>query len=221
MKLLNVNKKGLKFLISKKQKKAGKKIKQARDLVLEDHIVKLIEELEKKQKTKQTIDSVVKKSKKTAIKTKKSKDKKIKEKEQDFYNNRLSYGNLEKASIYSQIIINPFVGFMYKSNIKENKEFYSHLMRTEITVTDALGEKNLASSEMMDNYARKTTLNFLMGAPLFGIGGVNDISVEERELMNFNMYDRTQKEIYLAKVALIGFGREKTMHAPTMDKEAA
>ena len=126
---------------------------------------------------------------------------------------KVYYEALEKAGIYEQLIINPFVGFSYKSNIKENQEFYQHFEGVDISVTDKLGEKNLASNEMIDNYQRKATLNTFMGTPMFGWGGMNNISVEERDLVNFSMYDRAIKLVYLAKASLLGFG-EKTMHAP-------
>ena len=118
---------------------------------------------------------------------------------------RYEYEALEKAGIYSQLTINPFVGFVYKSNIIENREFYSHLSGTDIKEASAAAT---VSSEEMDSYAKKITLNFLMGTDM------NDVSVEEKEKMFFAMYDTTQKQVYFAKVDMLGFGHDKTMHAP-------
>jgi len=177
--------------------------------IKEEHLVKIIEKIEKKLIQKKTIEEKVKQTK---TKLKKPK-KKITIK--DFYGklSKTSY-NTQSSDVYSQIKINPFVGFIYKSNIKENNELYTSENYQEARVSEANGEHNLASSQMMDNYAQKFTLNFLMGTTM------NDISIEEKELMMFNLYDPCQKQIYLAKVCLLGFGHEKTMHAPIEEKTA-
>jgi len=214
-----------------KKKKRKKLVLPKKDLVLEEHIVKLIEEAENKKAIKKTIEAVVStKPKKKAKKesSKEEKENKTKKTKQSPYGHRRfdrEYRNLEDASIYSQVIINPFVGFVYKSNVKDSKETYAHLMHSEIAekTPNALGEKNLASHKMMDDYALKVTLNFLTGiSPLFGIGG--DVSIEEKDQMKFNLYDRAQNVIYQAKVAILGFGYSntclKTMHAPMHEKAA-
>lgn len=179
-----------------------KQNKRLAKLILEEHIVNLIKKLETKPKSK--IEKIIKKTKpkiEIEIKTKKTKQ------TQDTYSfASREYQSLEKAGVYSQLIINQFVGFIYKSNVRENKEFYSQ--QAELTISDQLGGKNLASSETMDNYARKFTLNFLFGAD------VNDISIEEKERMKNNLYDQAQNILYQAKVSLLGFGTFKTMHAP-------
>ncbi|MBW2977916.1 hypothetical protein KY331_03665, partial [Candidatus Woesearchaeota archaeon] len=149
------------------KKKSKKKVKEK--LVLEEHIKKIIEELEKK--SKDTIETVVKKAKpKKKQETKETK--KPKKAKSAVYGRRFDteYRSLEEAGIYTQVTINPFVGFVYKRNVKENEESYSHLAADK--TRDTLGEKNLASSQMMDGYAQKFTLNFLVGT------NMNDISIE-------------------------------------------
>ena len=110
--------------------------------------------------------------------------------------------------MYSQISISAFTGFIYKSNVAQNSDFYKHLENDYGISNEPNSERNLVSSEMMDDYARKFTLNFLIGSDM------NDISVEVKEKMFNAMYDQTSKLIYLTKVELIGFGHEKTMHVP-------
>ena len=208
---------------SKKQKKGKNSKRPVRRLKinedLDEHIVKLIEESLGKKEIKQSIDAVVKKEKPKKSKTKSKKSKTAsKGKTKDIYGQGSKgdeYKSLQGAGVYDQVKFSPFVGFLYKSNIKENKEFYDHLNKSpELKMGDDLGERNLVSSEIMKNYAAKTSLNFLIGEGLMGIGGMNSISVEEKELMNFNLYDRIQKAVYLAEITLLGFGTDKTMHAP-------
>jgi hypothetical protein len=206
----------------KKRKKNSKRTVE-KDIVLEEHVVKLIEK-QNKQVIKNSIDAVVKKEK---PKNKKSVVKKAKPKGKikDVYGGagrRDEYKGLQGAGVYDQIKFSPFIGFLYKSNIKNNNEFYEHLAQNKDPELkrDGFGERNFLSSEMVKNYARKTTLNFLMGEAMMGIGGVNDISVEEKELMNFNLYDRAQKAVYLAELKILGFGTDKTMNAPLLDKAA-
>ena len=208
--------------MEKKQKKGKKKLvlktpKPKPDLALEEHIARLIEEAENKKSIKQSIDSVVKttKPKKTKSEKRPKEENKRKKSEESPYGRRrldTEYRGLEDANVYNQVIINPFVGFVYKSNVKENRESYTHLMRSEIAekTPDKLGERNLASSETMDEYAQKFSLNLLIGTSM------NIISVEEKELVFFNLYDRSQQQIYLAKIAILGFGYQR-MHAPMAD----
>ena len=174
---------------------------------LEEHIVKLIEAIEKKKVVKKTIEAIVKK-KKVKAEEKTSKEKKAKD---VVYRRwaRTEYSALEKASVYAQVKIDPFVGFVYKSNVRDNNEFYAHL-ESEILVESA-GERNLASDTVMENYARKMTLNFLF------MSDVNDVSVEEKETMTFNLYDVTQKAVYLAKVRLLGFA--PALEAPPVENK--
>lgn len=200
----------------KKKRKtvSGKQTKPLqRDSALEEHIKKILEKETDKKAIKDSIEAVVKKDK---PETKAEKSKKGKEKKSKGVYGRTGkdeeYRGLKEAGIYNQVVINPFVGFVYKSNIKENSEFYEHLSyKGELKAGDELGEKNLASDRMMDEYAVKFSLNFLVGT------NMNDISVEEKELMFFNLYDQSLQHIYLAKVAILGFGYNntilKTMHA--------
>ena len=186
-----------------KKKVSKKKALTKKELVLEEHIMKIIEELEKKPKD--TIETVVKKEKpKKEAEEKKSK--KTKKGKNAVYGRGKDseYKGLEDSGIYNQVTINPFVGFVYKRNVKENDEVYTHLAAAADKTRDMLGEKNLASSEMMDGYAQKFTLNFLVGTDM------NDITIEEKEMMKFNLYDQSQKHIYLAKIALMGFGYTNT-----------
>jgi len=195
------------------KKKVSKK--KAEKLVLDEHIAKIIEELEKKPKD--TIEAVVKKAKpKKEAKEEKKKTRKAKGM---VYGRGSDYKGLEGSGIYNQVTINPFVGFVYKRNVKENDDVYNHLASQAADKTrDMLGERNLASNQMMDGYAQKFTLNFLAGTDM------NDISVEEKEMMKFNLYDQAQKHIYFAKIALLGFGYNntslKTLHAPMHEKAA-
>lgn len=222
---------------SKKLKKIKIKTKPSKDLALEEHIIRLLEEQNKKA-IKESIDSVVKKEEKKKEVKEKKKPTKAKSKKSIY--GRLGkadkeYHSLREASIYSQITINPFVGFVYKPNIKDNKEVYEHLQyesALESHQFDKLGDKNLASSKMMDEYGMKVTLNFLTGSVMM-TDGMNQISVEEKELMFFNLYDRTQNLLYVAKLKIMGFGDQgqaygtkfattlKTMHAPMQEKKAA
>ena len=218
-------------------KKLAKPKKQSRDLALEEHIQKLLEKEQNKRAIKQSIDAVVKKEEKKQTKNKKPS--KAKRKKQENIYGRLGkadkeYHSLREAGVYSQITINPFIGFVYKSNIKANSEVYEHLQygsALEGHRVDKLGEKNLASSQMMDEYGMKVTLNFLAGSAMM-TDGMNPISVEEKELMFFNLYDRTQNLLYVAKLKIMGFGDQgqaygtmfsttlKTMHAPMEDRAA-
>jgi len=210
-----------------KDKKNSKKEIKIDSKDLEEHIIKLIEKQENKESIKKSIDSVVKKEKPEAKKEKK----KTKEKGKKSIYGRIGkadkeYHGLRNSGIYSQIEINPFIGFVYKSNIKENNESYNHLINSALSESkaDKLGEQNLASHKTMDDYALKVTLNFLTGvSPLFGMGG--GVSIEEKEMMKFNLYDRSQNVIYEAKIAIMGFGYNnvtlKTMHAPMHEKKAA
>lgn len=192
-----------------------KRVKKSKSLVLEEHIVNLIERYQKsKKEIKQSIDSVVKKeNKKVKVKAKK----KVKVKTKDVYGKsgkRDEYRSLQGTGVYDQIRFSPFAGFFYRSNIKNNDEFYKHLETSEIKAhRDELGEHNLVSSQGMQEYAKKTTMNALLGEAMMGIGGMNHISVEEKELMNFQMYDITQKQLYLAEIGFLGFNGNRVMHA--------
>jgi hypothetical protein len=195
----------------KNSKKPVRRLKTDRDLG--EEVVKLLEKHNKKE-IKQSIDTVVKKeSKKREVKAKKAKKRKVKTK--DIYGKgtkRDEYRGLQGAGVYDQIKFSPFVGFIYKSNIKGNGEFYQHLeyQGAEIKAGDELADRNLVSSERMDDYGRKSMLNFLMGEAMMGIGGMNPLSVEEKEVMKFQLYDRTQSILYTAKLKMMGFGDQMT-----------
>ena len=202
-----------------KQEKTAKKIEQINvqkqpvqtkrlsDLVLEEHIVKLLQRQNKPKE--KTIEDKVKKEE-TKETFEKQKKQKRSDNVKDSYSSFLKkeYASLDKASVYSQISISAFTGFIYKSNVAQNSDFYKHLENDYGISNEPNSERNLVSSEMMDDYARKFTLNFLIGSDM------NDISVEVKEKMFNAMYDQTSKLIYLTKVELIGFGHEKTMHVP-------
>jgi len=193
---------------TKKRVKNSKPRLKSKDSALEEHVAELIEK-QNKTEIKQSIDAVVKKeNKKAEVKEKKPK----KAKTNDVYGKQSkdNYHSLQGAGVYEQIRFSPFVGFLYKSNIKANDEFYQHLEAAEFKAhRDELADHNLASSETMDQYAKKFTFNLLMGTDM------NPISVEEKELMFFNLYDPTQRQIYIAKISLLGFNGDKIMHAPT------
>ncbi len=200
------------------KEKRAKRQKSIRNLALEEHLASIIQRLEG-EKTQLNLEKVVKSAslnKSANRERKKSVSKAIKTKaKQEFYKRHhisdSNYTPLEKFGIYSQFIISPFAGFAYKSNIKENYEFYSHLRAQDEAINTPLSERAIVSGQMMDDYARKFTLNFLFGADM------NDISIKEKELMLFSMYDPTQKLLYLAKLSFLGFGTEKMLHAPARD----
>ncbi len=202
----------------KRAKKSKPKLKTTIDSAVEEHIKKIVEVSQSKKEIKQSIDDVVKKENKK-VKKEKTKAKKTKGKTKDIYGKgvkRDEYGGLQGAGVYDQVRFSPFVGFLYKSNIKGNSEFYEHLAydkSSELKAGDDLGERNLVSSEGMQEYAKKTTMNALLGEALMGIGGMNPISVEEKELMNFQLYDPTQKQLYLAEIGSLGFNGDRVMHA--------
>lgn len=185
------------------QKQDSVQNKKQLDFLLEEHIVKLLQKTEKPKE--KTIEDKVKKEKAEETKVKEKKQEKTSV--HDSYSSFLKkeYASLDRASVYSQISISAFTGFIYRSNVVQNSDFYRHL--ESAIANEPNSERNLVSSEMMDEYARKFTLNFLFGTDM------NNISVEAKEKMFNAMYDTTQKQIYLAKVELIGFGHEKTMHA--------
>ncbi|MBW2966661.1 hypothetical protein KY342_06170 [Candidatus Woesearchaeota archaeon] len=212
---------------TKKEKKSNSKGLDKRDL--DEHIVKLIEK-QNKRAIKDSIDSVVKRLKKKQVKSKKVK---ARNKIKDVYGGigkRDEYKGLQGTGVYDQIKFSPFVGFLYKSNIKDNNEFYEHLAQNKNPELkkDGLGERYLASSEQMNDYGRKTMLNFLIGAPMM-TSGMSAVTFEEMEVMKFNLYDRTQNILYTAKLKIMGFGDQsqafgsmitttlKTMHAPVND----
>lgn len=187
-----------------------KKSEELTDKALEEHIEKLVAKT--KELPKKTIEEKVKKTKKEQVQ-----EKKIKEKDKTI---EIEYGKQEYArirTIHQQVMIDPYKGFAYKSNVKTNEEFYSHLTST-IKTPDKQGENHIVSSENMDSYAHKTMLNFVIGEALMGIGSMNPVTVEEKEKMAFSLYDPTQKAMYFAKIALTGWGYQvigttlKTMH---------
>lgn len=226
---LDYEDRGLSKMASKKQKKGknSKEIKQ-KDLALEEHIVKLLERQNKKE-IKQSIDAVVRKEKPKKAESKPKKEQKIKERIRDIYAKGLrdEYRSLHGAGVYDQIKFSPFVGLLYKSNIKENNEFYQHLEYGAVLEkhhASLAGERNLVSSEGMDDYGRNTMLNFLIGSPTM-TSGMCAVSFEEMEVMKFNLYDKTQNVLYIAKLKIMGFGDQmtvlKTMHAPMDESKAA
>jgi hypothetical protein len=216
---------------SKNSKKPVRRLKTDRHL--DEHVVKIIEESDKKE-IKQSIDAVVKKaSKKREVKAKKAKKNK-KGRIKDIYgkgSKRDEYRGLQGAGVYDQIKFSNFTGFIYKSNIKGNAEFYQHLGYESALEKHQVGsgEKNLVSSEGLDDYGRKTMMNFLIGSPMM-TSGMSAVTFEEMEVTKFSLYDRTQNILYTAKLRIMGFGDQgqafgsfgttlKTMHAPR-DKAA-
>lgn len=196
---------------TKKQKNISKKrsisSEDISDLIKEEHILDIIKKLEKNRDTKDITDKV-KKEKKDDEEDKKPKKDKISSKVKDAYSlgkntGNTSYSGLEDSGLYSQINISYFTGFIYKSNIKGNDEFYQHLAAgKDYSNGDQTGEHNLASSRMMDQVGWKFTLNFLIGTDM------NDVSVEEKERVKNNLYDPAQKIIYFAKIEHMGFGNQ-------------
>jgi len=218
----------------KRVKKSRPRLKTTIDSAVEEHISELIEKTAGKKEIKQSIDAVVKKeSKKTETKAKKQR--KAKAKTKDVYGKgvkRDEYRGLQGAGVYDQIKFSPFIGFLYRSNIKANDEFYEHLKYGNVLEKHQAGqgEKNLVSSEGMDDYGRNTMLNFLIGSSMM-TSGMNAVTFEEMEIMKFNLYDRTQNILYTAKLKIMGFGDQsaavgsitttlKTMHPPADDKAA-
>ena len=200
----------------KRAENSKPRLKNTIDSAVEEHITKIVKKQSKKE-IKQSIDAVVKKEKPKKKEVKeKTKIKKTKNTKEVYgkHSRKEEYQSLQGTGIYDQIKFSPFSGFLYRSNIKANSEFYEHLEIDRIkSQRDELGEHNLVSSEVMQEYAKKTTMNTLLGEGLMGIGGMNPVSVEEKELMNFQMYDPTQKQIYLAELGLLGFNGSRVMHA--------
>ncbi|MBW2981606.1 hypothetical protein KY343_01875 [Candidatus Woesearchaeota archaeon] len=216
----------------KRAKKTKPKLNPKKDLVLEEHVVKLLEK-QNKREIKQSIDAVVKKEAKKETKTKKTKKPKVKTK--DIYRKarKDEYRGLQGSGVYDQIKFSNFSGFIYKSNIKGNDEFYQSIGYENVLEKHQAGqaERNIVSSEELDNYGRKTMMNFLIGSPMM-TSGMSAVSFEEMEMTKFSLYDRTQNLLYTAKLKIMGFGDQssafgamfsttlKTMHAPMNDKAA-
>ena len=95
---------------------------------------------------------------------------------------------------------------LYKNKTKATESSYEEIVRNlDELQTDDLGEKEIVQEDDLMNYLRKFMMNQFVGQDM------NDISIEEKEKMNY--YVLFNKEWVMMKIPLLGLG-EKTYHAP-------
>jgi len=92
-------------------------------------------------------------------------------------------------------------GFVYVSNVKDNSEFYSHLIDGTQAGKASSSKEFILLEKDVEKYALKLSLNGMLGQWCY-----QDITMEEKDRMNNWMYDPTNKQLYMAKLTLLGIG---------------
>ena len=200
------------FIVAKKQKhmlssekriKTSKKIRKSDDIIV---VAKLpIEEVIIQTTTAKEINGALRKIKDNIeVKIQKTKEKTNNKSGElysqarrliaNVYSNPLKIKKLDYETLYSYL------------ESKETSSDYEEIVRKlEELQTDELGEKEIVQEDELMNYLRKFMLNQFVGQDM------NDISVEQKERMNY--YVLFNKQWVMIKIPLLGLG-EKTYHAP-------
>ena len=200
------------FIVGKKQKsmlslekhtKISKKIKKSDDIIV---VAKLpIENVIIQTTTAKEVRKAIKKLKENV----ETKIEKVKEKITDKTGELYSQARRLISNVYSNPLKIKKLDYEKLYSYLESKETSSDyekiVKKLEELQTDELGEKEIVQEDELMNYLRKFMLNQFVGQDM------NDISVEQKERMNY--YVLFNKQWVMLKIPLLGLG-EKTYHSP-------